>query len=97
MPEISRFFGIVIQMYFNEHNSPHFHFKYSNQKAQIEIETLKLTEGFLPPKALSLIIEWASINQNELHKNWLDLIQSDRFTKTIHWGNNELRSRRLLC
>jgi len=66
MPEISRFLGIVIFMHFNDHNPPHFHAKYGNQKAIIGIEDLSLIEGNLPPRALALVIEWASLHQKEL-------------------------------
>jgi hypothetical protein len=49
MPEISRFFGIIITMYFNGHNPPHFHVRYNEHKAEIGIETLSLLAGKLPP------------------------------------------------
>ncbi|MDP1531507.1 MAG: DUF4160 domain-containing protein [Rhodoferax sp.] len=54
MPEISRFLGIVIAMYYNEHNSPHFHARYGQFKIEIAIKTLKILAGKLPPKALGL-------------------------------------------
>jgi hypothetical protein len=57
MPEISRFLGIVIYMYFNEHNPPHFHAEYNEFKVAILIETLGIMEGKMPSKALSLVIE----------------------------------------
>jgi hypothetical protein len=60
MPEISRFLGIVIYMYFNEHNPPHFHAEYNEFKVAISIETLGIMEGKMPSKALSLVIEWAA-------------------------------------
>ncbi|MHC4138705.1 MAG: DUF4160 domain-containing protein [Planctomycetota bacterium] len=52
MPEISRFLGIVIYMYFNEHNPPHFHAEYNEFKAAISIQTLGVTEGKLPSKGI---------------------------------------------
>ena len=70
MPEVSRFYGIVIQMYFREHNPPHFHARYSGSKASINIESLALEEGTLPPRALSLVNEWAALHQAELLDNW---------------------------
>ena len=70
MPEISRFFGIVITMYFDEHNPPHFHARYGSDRAAIEIETLRVREGRLPSRALGLVIEWASEHQEELIANW---------------------------
>lgn len=81
MPEISRFFGIVIQMYFNEHNPPHFHVKYNNHRAQIEIETLGIIDGSLPPKVFALVVEWASIHQKELRENWFSLVENGKFSK----------------
>ena len=57
MPEISRFLGIVIQMYFNEHNPPHFHVQYNEYRAALLIESLGVMEGKLPAKVLSLVVE----------------------------------------
>lgn len=68
MPEMSRFLGIVIYMYFNEHNPPHFHAEYNEFKAAISIQTLGVTEGKLPSKVLSLVVEWAQEHQEELLK-----------------------------
>lgn len=70
MPEISRFFGIIIAMFYNDHAPPHFHVRYSGQRAIIEIETLTLLEGKLSPRVLGLVMEWASQHQNELRENW---------------------------
>ena len=70
MPEISRFFGIVITMYYDEHNPPHFHARYGSDRVAIEIATLRVREGRLPSRALGLVIEWASEHQEELIANW---------------------------
>ncbi|XHX80762.1 MAG: DUF4160 domain-containing protein [Stenomitos frigidus ULC029] len=70
MPEISRFFGIIIAMYYNDHPPPHFHVRYGQQKAIIEIQSLSILEGKLSPRALGLVIEWASAHQAELLQNW---------------------------
>jgi len=70
VPEICRFLGMIIAMYYKEHNPPHFHVRYNEYKAVISIDTLALTEGKLPPKVLGLVIEWASINQEALRANW---------------------------
>lgn len=70
MPEISRFLGIIIAMYYNDHNPPHFHARYNNYQATISIENLALTEGTLPPKVLGIVMEWASIHKTELLQNW---------------------------
>ena len=66
MPEISRFYGIAIQIYYNDHAPPHFHASYAGQNAVIDIETLSLIQGKLQARALGLVIEWASIHQAEL-------------------------------
>ncbi len=70
MPVISRFFGIIVSMYYNDHQPPHFHLKYAEHKAQMEIETLALIEGELPRRALNLALEWASLHRDELRLNW---------------------------
>ena len=70
MPEISRFLGIIIVMFNAEHNPPHFHVRYNEFRAAISIRNLSLIEGKLPPKVLGLVIEWASLHQAELLKNW---------------------------
>lgn len=57
MPEISRFLGIIIAMYCNEHNPPHFHARYGDAKAEIAIETLSVLAGNLPPRAIGLEME----------------------------------------
>jgi Domain of unknown function (DUF4160) len=70
MPEISRFFGIIIAMYYNDHPPPHFHVRYGQQKAIIEIQSLAILEGKLSPRVLGLVIEWAASHQAELLQNW---------------------------
>ena len=70
MPEISMFFGIVIRMFFNEHNPPHFHAFYGGDGALIDINTLSVFAGHLPPRALGLVIEWATLHQRELLDDW---------------------------
>jgi hypothetical protein len=66
MPEISRFYGIVIQLYYGDHPPPHFHAVYGNDVAKIDIDTLTVIDGRLPPRALSLTLEWAKLHQVEL-------------------------------
>lgn len=70
MPEISRFLGIVIAMYYNEHNPPHFHARYGQFKIEIAIKTLTVLAGKLPPKALGLVMEWATLHQDDLMADW---------------------------
>ncbi len=70
MPEISRFLGIVIAMYYQEHQPPHFHAKYGDQTGVFSIEHLKLIEGSLPNRVISLVLEWAFEHRDELMADW---------------------------
>ncbi|HEX5836570.1 MAG TPA: DUF4160 domain-containing protein [Anaerolineales bacterium] len=70
MPEISRFFGISIKMFFGDHMPPHFHAEYGEFKAQINIKTNVLISGELPPRVLGMVVEWASQHQDELIELW---------------------------
>lgn len=70
MPEISRFYGIVITMYYNDHNPPHFHEGYGADEAQVAIASMGILNGRLPPKAYALVVEWAARHQAELAENW---------------------------
>jgi hypothetical protein len=70
MPEISRFFGIVILMYYSDHPPPHFHVRYGNYKATVTADTLAVYAGHLPPRVLGLVIEWAALHREELMVNW---------------------------
>ncbi|MGZ5008706.1 MAG: DUF4160 domain-containing protein [Methylobacter sp.] len=81
MPEISRFLGIVIYMYFNEHNPPHFHAEYNEFRVSIAIENLGLIEGKLPSKAMSLVVEWAQEHQEELLANWNSIKETGNYHK----------------
>jgi hypothetical protein len=70
MPEICRFYGIIIRMYFVDHNPPHFHAEYQGYKAEYNIKTLDVLSGNLPPRAHSMVLEWASQYKVELLDNW---------------------------
>jgi hypothetical protein len=72
MPVISRFYGIVIKMYFaqKEHNPPHIHAIYGEFMSSIDINTLEVIEGDIPQKGLNLIREWIKLNKNELLEMW---------------------------
>lgn len=70
MPEISRFYGIVIKMFFADHNPPHFHAEYAGREAVIDIETLAVISGKLSPRAMGLVAEWAILHQAELLQAW---------------------------
>ena len=72
MPVISRFYGIIIRMYFqqSEHNPPHFHAIYGEHVAAINIADGTIIEGELPKKALEMVLEWNSIHKDALLKIW---------------------------
>ncbi len=72
MPVLSRFYGIIIRMYFqqSEHNPPHFHAIYGEDMAAICINDGKILEGHLPKKALEMVLEWNEINKSELLEMW---------------------------
>lgn len=72
MPEVSRFYGITIKMYFlkSEHNPPHFHAVYGENVGEFDINTLEMKIGDLPNKAIALIKEWGKLHQAELLKIW---------------------------
>lgn len=70
MPEISRFFGIVIKMFWADHNPPHFHAFYGDEEILIDIRTLTVFSGHMSPRALGLVIEWANLHQQELLADW---------------------------
>ncbi|MDP4268251.1 MAG: DUF4160 domain-containing protein [Bacteroidota bacterium] len=70
MPQICRFFGIIISMFYDEHNPPHFHANYGEYNVEIGICDLAILHGKLPSRVLGFVIEWAAIHQTELLKNW---------------------------
>ena len=82
MPEICRFYGIIIAMFFDDHNPPHFHARYGEDNVAIEIGSFRILEGQFPPRALGLVVEWASQHQEELLKNW-KLAKSNQPIKKI--------------
>lgn len=70
MPELSRFHGIIIRMYWRDHNPPHFHARLGSQEGVFSLATLGLIEGELPPSALGKVVEWAAIHRAELAAAW---------------------------
>lgn len=70
MPSVSRFFGIIIYFYFRDHNPPHFHARYGEYEAEILIKDLSVDMGYLPPRVLGLVLEWAYMHKEELMENW---------------------------
>lgn len=70
MPEVSRFFGISVRLYYNDHEPAHFHAVYGESEALIEIDTLSSLRGELPRRALALVLEWAALHRAELRAAW---------------------------
>jgi hypothetical protein len=81
MPELSRFLGIIIAMYFKDHNPPHFHVLYNEYDAEIEIQNLTVLEGKLPPRVLGLVMEWAELHKEELMNDWNLLQAGEKYNK----------------
>ena len=70
MPQISFFYGIIISMFWKEHNPPHFHAEYGEYEILIAINDFSILEGKMPARALGLVVEWAALHKEELLKNW---------------------------
>ncbi len=84
MPEISRFYGIIIYMYLGDHVPPHFHAIYAEFEAQVNIETGEIVEGQMPRKQLRLVQAWCELHNEELMFNWSELHkQKPAFKKII--------------
>ena len=81
MPEISRFLGIIIYMYYKEHFPPHFHADYNEYSITVEIET-GIVEGKFPKRALRAVLEWLEFHKEELLENW-KLVLERKPLKTI--------------
>ncbi|MBI4925886.1 MAG: DUF4160 domain-containing protein [Bdellovibrio sp.] len=71
MPEISRFFGIVVTIFYNDHAPPHFHVRYNDFRAKLSIADLNVIEGQLPKRVLTLVLEWAFEHRAELMEDWV--------------------------
>jgi len=70
MPEISRFYGIVVKMFYNDHPPPHFHAEYGGDQMLVAIETLAVIAGKLAPRATGMVMEWAAQHQDDLRRAW---------------------------
>ena len=70
MHEISLFYGIRITMNWSNHNPPHFHVQYGNNKAEVLIEDGVISEGYLPSRQLKFVLAWTEIHKDELMQNW---------------------------
>ena len=69
MPEISRFFGIVIKMFYRDHAPPHFHAVYGEHEVVVHLDS-GVIEGQFPNRALGLVLEWYRLHQAELNEDW---------------------------
>lgn len=81
MPEISRFLGIVITMYFNDHEPAHFHARYGDFRATFAIDAMDLLEGYMPPRIQGLVAEWAALQRLGLRRNWTLLATEGKFRR----------------
>jgi hypothetical protein len=70
MPRVSEFFGIVIALYYADHEPPHFHARYGEHEALIRIGTLGVMRGQLPRRAVAMVLEWAALHRRELSDDW---------------------------
>ena len=70
MPQIIYFLGVIIRMFYRDHNPPHFHAVYADFEGIIDIEKNEIIGGYLPPRVLAIVSEWTAIHQNELMDNW---------------------------
>lgn len=69
-PGRKRFFGIVVQMFWDDHLPPHFHARYGSDRVQIEIGSWQVLRGTFPPRAMALVLEWAALHREELLRDW---------------------------
>ena len=70
MPEVSRFYGLVIKIFYDDHHPPHLHAEYGEYEMLLNINTLAIMSGRLPARALGMVTEWASLHQQELRAAW---------------------------
>ncbi len=82
MPVLSVFYGIVIKMYYHDHNPPHFHVAYGNEEAFFAIDSARVLGGHLPPRVLRLVVEWQRKHAKELDAAW-SAVQVDKVPKRI--------------
>lgn len=70
MPELSRFYGIIVRMFYADHAPPHFHAVYQGEQVEINIATLEVIAGQMRRRALALVLEWAALHRPELRQAW---------------------------
>lgn len=81
IPEISRFYGIIITMYYDEHNPPHFHATYNGIETIFDINEGAFTKGMLPNKQARLVLAWYELHKEELIENWNKLQSGSGYNK----------------
>ncbi|MDX2264966.1 MAG: DUF4160 domain-containing protein [Hyphomicrobiales bacterium] len=81
MPELARFYGITVVMFYDDHPPPHFHVNYAEHFAKIDIESGEVLDGTLPRTALRLVEEWRKLRQHELAQVWVDVRAGKRPVK----------------
>lgn len=70
MPVLSRFYGIVVKMYYDDHAPPHFHASYGGKEVVVSLSSLEAIRGRLPTRAMKLVAEWSELHREELAANW---------------------------
>jgi hypothetical protein len=70
MPELCRFYGIIVRMFYGDHPPPHFHAIYQAERISVNINTLEVIEGNMSRRAQSLVLEWAQLHRAELRQAW---------------------------
>jgi len=70
LPEISRFLGVVIAMYYNDHDPPHFHARYGDRMIRVAIENGQILSGTFPRRAQGFVLEWLALHRHELLEDW---------------------------
>jgi len=70
VPRVSEFYGIAVYVYYREHMPPHFHALYGGDEVEVSIESLTVLAGRLPPRAMGLVVEWATLRRRELLQAW---------------------------
>jgi phosphomannomutase len=70
MSEVSRFYGIIVRMYWGDHPPPHFHARYGSEEVQVRIDPVGLLRGHLPPRILAMVVQWAALHREELLADW---------------------------
>lgn len=77
MPRVSYFYGIAIYLYYREHQPPHFHAIYGDDEVVVAIDSLAVLTGRLPGRALGLVMEWASLRQDDLRQAWQQVVAQE--------------------